>query len=154
MWCSVTNRFQLVSFEAEHFFAITPRPEENELGRYKAQLVNRLLSSASAYTLLYDGRPLVCGGCLLYWNGVAEIWLHGSEEVMRHPAAVFRLALRLIALWTRQFALHRIQITVADGFPASVRFAKALGFDLESTLLKYGPNKETFYRFVRFPEPI
>ncbi len=145
------SRFRLVPFTAEHFFEIAPRPEESELGKHKLLLLSRLLTSASAYTFLYDGVPLVCGGVLLYWNGVGEIWLHGSADVAKHPAAVFRLALRLVKEWTQQFHLHRIQITVDEGFPASARFAKALGFTLESRMERYGPNRETFLRYVLLP---
>lgn len=145
------SRFSLVPFIAEHYLSIVPRLEEAIVGEHKQLLLGRVLTSASAYTLLYNDVPLVCGGILLYWNGVGEIWLHGSVDVIRHPAAVFRLALRLVKKWKQQFHLHRIQITVDEGFPASARFAEALKFTFESRMERYGPNRETFLRYVLLP---
>lgn len=145
------SRFHLVPFKAEHYLALKPRQEEAALKDYKPELVGRLLTSAAAYTLMDGDVPVVCGGILLYWTGVAEIWFHGTEEATRHPVPVFRNSKRLVRQWITQFKLHRVQLTIDESFTASYRFAEALGFTLESRMAKYGPDGETFLRYVLLP---
>lgn len=151
----VVPRFYLVPFTAEHYLAMKPRQEEAAIQDYKPELVGRLLRSAAAYTLMDgDGStdvPIVSGGILLYWPGVAELWFHGVQEATQHPVPVFRHSKRLVEQWIKDFNLHRIQLTIDASFLASYRFAEALGFELESRMPKWGPNQEEFLRYVRLP---
>jgi len=64
---------------------------------------------------------------------------------------VIGTARRLVDEWTEEFKLHRVQITIDESFKASYRLAVALGFTLESRMPKYGPDRENFLRYVRFP---
>lgn len=136
---SSLSRFHLVPFTAEHYLALKPRQEEAALRDYKPELVGRLLTSAAAWTLMDGDEPIVCGGILLYWTGVAEIWFHGGLESTRHAVPVFRNSKRLVNEWIKTFGLHRIQLTIDESFTASYRFAEALGFELESRMPKFGP---------------
>lgn len=145
------SRFYLVPFTAEHYLAMKPRAEEAAIQDYKPELVGRLLKSAAAFTLMDGPTPLVSGGILVYWPGMAEIWFHGIQDATKHPVPVFRHSKRLVEKWITEFNLHRIQLTIDASFLASYRFAEALGFELESRMPKYGPNQEEFLRYVRLP---
>ena len=145
------SRFHLVPFTREHYFAIPPRKEEAAVADYKPLLVDRLLRSTVALTLMDDQAPIVCGGLWLFWPGHGEIWFHGSDESTRHAVPVFRNSKRLIARWIKEYKIFRLQLTIDESFLASSRFAEALGFTLESRMPCYGPNKETFLRYVLLP---
>ena len=145
------SRFHLVPFTADHYLAMKPRPEEAAIRDYKPELVGRLLRSAAAHTLMDGDTPLVCGGLMIYWPGMAEIWFHGTQDAAKYPVPVFRHSRRLVDKWITDFKLHRIQLTIDAAFLASYRFAEALGFTLESRMPKYGPNQEEFLRYVRLP---
>lgn len=145
------GRFQLIPFRAEHYLALAPRPEEAAIRDYKPLLVERLVQSACSATLTDWDRPIVCGGMFLLWTGVGEYWFHGTWEAAQHPVPVFRNAKRLVDTWARLHRLHRLQVTVEEQFAVSVRFVEALGFTLEGRMERYGPNQETFLRFVRLP---
>lgn len=142
-------------FTAEHYLALKPRQEEAALRDYKPELVGRLLTSAAAFTLMErtagGDQPIVCGGILIYWTGVAELWFHGSDESAKHVVPVFRNSKRLVNQWIKQFKLHRVQLTIDAEFLASYRFAEALGFTLESRMPRYGPGGEEFLRYVLLP---
>lgn len=144
-------RFHLVPFTAEHYLAMKPREEEAALQDYKPEMVGRLLKSAAALTLMDGDVPIVSGGILLYWPGMAELWFHGVQAATRHPVPVFRHSKRLVLKWAQDFKLRRVQLTIDSGFIASYRFAEALGFTLESRMPKYGPNGQEFLKYVFFP---
>jgi hypothetical protein len=145
------SRFHLVPFTAEAYFAIPPRREEAAVQDYKPLLVDRLLKSTVAYTLMDDQTPIVCGGLWLFWPGMGELWFHGSDESTRHAVPVFRHTKRLVTSWIKEYAIFRLQLTIDASFIASYRFAEALGFTLESRMPRYGPNQETFLRYVLLP---
>jgi hypothetical protein len=145
------SRFHLVPFTAEHYLAIPPRKEEAAVADYKPLLVDRLLRSTVALTLMDDQTPIVCGGLWLFWPGMGEIWFHGSDASTQHAVAVFRNSRRLVQSWIKEYSIYRLQLTIDESFQASYRFAEALGFTLESRMPRYGPNQETFLRYVLLP---
>ena len=48
--------------------------------------------------------------------------------------------------------MHRVHCHVIKEFEHAVKFAKYLGFTVEAELKKFGPNKEDYYKMVKFYE--
>ena len=57
--------------------------------------------------------------------------------------------LKLIA---DQFKFHRVHCHVIKDFDRAVKFAEFLGFTKEAELKQFGPNKEDYYKLVKFYE--
>ena len=146
------SRFHLVPFTAEHYFAIPPRKEEAAVADYKPLLVDRLLRSTVALTLMDGETPIVCGGLWIFWPGMAEIWFHGSDASTPHAVSILRHSRRLLQTWIKDYGIFRLQLTIDASFTASYRFAEALGFTLESRMPRYGPDRQEFLRYVLLPD--
>ena len=50
----------------------------------------------------------------------------------------------------RYLHLHRLQITVRTDDNRAMRYAKAIGFETESVMKKFGPDKVDYLLMTRF----
>ena len=105
-----------------------------------------------SFTLLVDDNPILSGGIIPLWNGVAEGWVMASKEVhdykIKSAAAVKK---RLDLLCTNN-KIWRLQTAVKEEFKTGVRFAEWLGLKKEGLMEKYGPDKTNYYRMAKIYE--
>ena len=98
---------------------------------------------------VWDHEPLIAGGITSPWRGLGEAWLlwrPGLDGMQRRAA--LRATRWVLDEGTRVLKLHRLQ-AVVQCVDTWVRFAAHFGFQHESVLYDFGPNKETFYMMVR-----
>jgi hypothetical protein len=83
---------------------------------------------ATALTVFYDGEIFCCGGVMLIWEGVAEIWTVISPLVHKHPLAFHKFMVEWMDIFFRKYDLVRMQATVDAECTDHVRWIESLGF--------------------------
>lgn len=130
----------LINFKIEH------------LNQIKAsQLIGMDLSAYThaegpAKTLIKDGEIVGCGGIQKLWKGVGEAWLILGDYALEYPIEVGLKCIRLFRVMGPEF--HRIQAHVLEGFDKGIQLVEAIGFEHESLMKQYSPNKENYHRYV------
>lgn len=139
-------------FHPAHLEMIDPA----EFGRVSAaqlreckELIIAQAQNGTAITAYLHGKPMACFGFLPIWTGVAEMWLLIEERGRKYGKSLTRAALVVRDYAVLSNNLHRIQITVRCADMRAARWAKAIGFELEAMLRRYGPDQSDFYIFAR-----
>lgn len=90
------------------------------------------LAAAGAWTLWRDGAPIAASGLTEVWRGRGLAWfLAGPDVTVRDWREITRRIAEGIADG-HAAGLWRIEVSVADGHAAGHRWARRLGFALES----------------------
>ncbi len=85
-----------------------------------------------AYTFRNDGKIIMCGGFIKYWEGRGEAWAHVAQDAGRHFITLTKMVRRLMQV----IPLRRIESLIDVKFPQAHRWMLALGFEMEAPLLK------------------
>lgn len=92
--------------------------------------------SPNNWTVLHDGTPIASGGTLEQWPGRHMAWASLGAETRRHMLTVTRAAYETV-----HRPRGRVEMTVRADFSAGHRWAKLLGFFIETPVMhKYGPD--------------
>jgi RimJ/RimL family protein N-acetyltransferase len=121
-------------------------PKETE---YLKAMIESQATSGIAITAYLHGRPVACFGIIPIWTGVAEMWLLIEERGRKYGKSLTRAAMTVRDFAVLSNNLHRLQITVRCADVRAVKWAKAIGFDPEAKLHKYGYDQSDFYIFAR-----
>ena len=104
--------------------------------RDQIEIEEEVLKRHGRALLADSGKALACVGVWPLCPGVGQAWMLASDAALKHPVAMARGCVDLLATQTQY---HRIQATVEDGHDAGVRFLEWLGFRYEATMECYGP---------------
>jgi|TARA_R110000822_G_C15260312_1_gene488165 hypothetical protein len=96
------------------------------------------------------GKVIAAFGIRPFWDGVSEMWLIPGQEIDRHAISVIRAARQLSDAAIGDYSIKRLQMCVNVNNDTAFRFAKALRFEVESVMRKYGPDGADYYMMVRF----
>lgn len=100
----------------------------------------------NSWTLVLNGDPLMCGGTLEQWPGRHMAWAYLNKNTGRHMYVVTKLASEYV-----RRAKGRIEFTVREDYEKGHRWARMLGFEVETPLLRaYGPEGEAHVGYVLF----
>ena len=100
-----------------------------------------------AWTAMDGEEPMACAGVVEAWSGRAYAWALLSAHAGPHMLALTRvIRSRLSTLRYR-----RVEMAVDAGFEAGCRWARLLGFHLETPapMRAYLPNSRPAYLFAR-----
>lgn len=104
------------------------------------------MERANSWTGVLDGEPIVCAGTMEQWPGRHLAWAYVSRGTLPFLPWITENVKRKI-----ENVRGRIEFTVRADFPAGQRWAKRLGFEVETPLLRaYGPEGEDHIGYVRF----
>lgn len=103
-----------------------------------------------AVTAFLRGKPVVCFGVIPVWNGVAEAWFIADDIARGEPLALTRMTRRFLDIAEISLRLHRLQITVRTTHKQAIAWAKALKFENEGTMRKYGPDGVDYFFMARY----
>ena len=93
-----------------------------------------------------DGAVIAIAGILPRWQGVGLAWAWLAHGWRRHAR---RITEEIIAELNKG-QYHRVELGVKIGFARGERWAKMLGFELETPLAeKWGPDGENYSLWVR-----
>jgi len=91
--------------------------------------------SPNNWTLVHEGVPIASGGTIQMWPGRHQAWAHLGAVTAAHMLQITREAYRCV-----RGAVGRVEMTVRMDFPAGHRWAKMLGFKVETGCLEaYDP---------------
>lgn len=105
-------------------------------------------SGGPAYTLMIDGSPEASGGITMLTEKIGECWFLVPVE-SRHGLVISRHLYRMLEIIIRNNGFNRLQSFIIEGFSDGVKLVERLGFALEGTLKKYGPNGENMHLYAR-----
>lgn len=130
---------------------IIPKPGVFEPQDYLRDHTNQLAQQSNSYahTILIGERPIGVVGGTLVWPGFAEVWALFSNEINKYPLALTRAAKRFLQFYSISMGIIRFQVTVRCDFPQGVEWVKKLGFKLEGTMPKFGPDGADTFLFGR-----
>jgi hypothetical protein len=104
------------------------------------------LEKHNSWTVMGDmGEPIACGGFVQIWPGRHSAWIYLNELSAPHMLVVTRYALACLAT-----VQGRLELTVRFDFDEGHRWAKMLGFKVETPVMPfYGPEGEAHSMYVR-----
>lgn len=106
------------------------------------------LEQQNSWTLVADMTPVACGGTMQLWPGRHTAWTYLNKNTGKHMVAITKAALDGLAK-----IKGRIELTVLHDFEQGHRWARILGFKVETPEMPmFGPNGETHTGYVRFNE--
>jgi len=140
---------EIIPFKAEHFDQIELRPEDEytrTLPGYRDEL-EVLAEQGYSCTVLVDGVITGMGGIKRYHNGVGEGWVVFPAEAERYKWQIVRMTREALHKYEQGF--HRVQAVARCNWNAAIHFLQILGFEIEGTLRKYGPDGSDYYMMSR-----
>lgn len=143
---------EVVPFRIEHLHAILHATPERVMwkGIQEAHLAG--LDNGHAVTGMIDGMPVVCGGLILMWDGLAEGWLATTPTATAHGFWLTRNVIRFVRAKAIELGLRRVQAHVDSTFIAAWQWLDRLGLQRESEMLHYGPKGQSYYMYVWYPQ--
>jgi len=102
-----------------------------------------------AWTLIKDGEICACGGCVILWNGVGEIWLTVGENPKRFIKELIKVMRELEEYLIKSYNLVRLHAYVNSSFKKGIKFASVF-FEKEAILKKYFPDGNDAIIFARY----
>lgn len=135
----------VVPFKSWHHGWLAPSAETaGKFAMPEATLLE--LERHNSWTGVIDGMPVVCAGTIKQWNGRHISWAHLAQDTGPYMHWITQEVRRNLAC-----VRGRIESTVRVDFEAGHRWARLLGFHVETPLLKaYGPEGEDHVGYVRF----
>ncbi len=98
-----------------------------------------------AYTLWDNDKPIACGGVLPVWDGVGSVWCVMSNDVRNHGLELTKKVRFLMNDTMEFYSMHRLNAIVSVNKPEYVRWARLMGFEIETVLEKAAPDKTDLY---------
>jgi len=107
------------------------------------------LQCEDSWTGFYKGEPIVSGGIIELWKGVADIWLIIADNSTKHKFFLIKNIKRHLENTIAQRQYVRIQATVREDFKIGMKFAELFGMKQEGLMEKYGLDGKNYFRYVR-----
>lgn len=134
---------KVVPFRAWHHEWLGPAAEAGAVVLEGAIL--QVLERQNSWTGVVDGEPMACAGTVEQWPGRYVAWAHLSRASGPHMGWITRQVRKNL-----EGVKGRVELTVRADFPAGLRWARLLGFEIETPILRrYGPEGEDHVGFVR-----
>lgn len=114
----------IVRFEPAHVLEITAQPAQ--ISEVTADAL--AVPYGQAWTALLDGRPICSAGVVEVWAGRAYAWALLASDAGPHLLALTRE----IRCHLARLPFRRVEMAVDAGFDAGARWARLLGFTLET----------------------
>lgn len=87
-----------------------------------------------------EGKLISCGGVVILWPGVGEVWCMVTPLVDRYRKGFVETINHLIVGTQETFRLWRVEALVSVTNMRSVKMLHRIGFTIEGIKRKYGPD--------------
>ena len=108
-----------------------------------------LADKGNAYTLFVDDKPIVAGGILILWQGVAEGWVMANQNIYELKFLAAKEIKKRTDVLCEKNKVKRLQTSVKAEFATGVRFAEWLGLRTEGLMKHYGPDGSDYLRMAK-----
>jgi hypothetical protein len=103
------------------------------------------LERCGSWTGVCDGEPIACAGFIEQWPGRTIAWAYLNRDSAQHMLFITRRVREALSK-----IKGRIELTVRCDFDIGHRWARMLGFNVETYVMKaYGPEGEDHTSYVR-----
>ena len=139
-------------FKQEHADQIISYGMNNILMEIDASYKDNRICQAdkgNAYTLFVDRKPVVAGGIIVLWSGVAEGWVMANQNIFEVKFLAAKEIKNRTDVLCKKNKIKRLQTTVKYDFNSGIRFASWLGLKPEGIMRKYGPDGSDYYRMAK-----
>jgi len=136
----------MISDSIENSFGLTDMTVDKE--RLAAKFSSEFNVGMTGF---YDNEVLGCAGIIMPWRHVGIAWALISQKGREHKFFVHRAVKFYLYQYIQRLQLRRVEANVIADLNVARRWARSLGFREESMMIKYGPNGETYMRYVMFP---
>ena len=143
---------ELKDFEPDHAKKIISYGMNSKLMEIDASYTNNRLDMAIpglAFTLFLDETPIVSGGIVPMWEGVAEGWVLSSKHIFDYKIKAASLIKKRMDYLCVNNKIIRLQTAVKEEFLTGVRFAQWLGLEKEGLMRKWGFDGSDQYMYAR-----
>ena len=138
----------VTQFKAEHLRKIIEQDATARLGEFiRPDHIEALERSQYSFTgMTGAGRVIGCAGVVEHWPGRGEAWAALDRDCGRQMIAITKTAKRFFEVCP----IRRIEIIVGASFDAGHRWAKMLGFEIQSReMAAYLPTGEAAVMYAR-----
>ena len=139
-------------FKQEHADAIVAYGMNDKLMEVDASYKEHRICQAdkgNAYTLFVNKEPIVAGGIIVLWQGVAEGWVMANQNIFEVKFLAAKEIKRRTDILCKKNNIKRLQTTVKYDFNQGIRFASWFGLKPEGIMRKYGPDGSDYYRMAK-----
>jgi hypothetical protein len=138
--------FEVIPFKAEHLAAIKLQALQAHLSDWVTLKQGRGLEEYPSYTAMVDGKPIGAAGVLWMWRGRAQAWAFISDTGPKN----FIRGHRVVKRFLDNCYVQRMEMTCDCDFPQAHRWAKMLGFTMETERMPhYSPDGRDCSMYVR-----
>lgn len=101
------------------------------------------------WTFSSEGKVGCIQGYMPMWSGLA--WAGGAitNEIRNLPISYIRTVRRKLESQVKEDNIHRLEAYTKVGYTDGALWLEALGFEKESTLKSFGPDKSDYYLYRR-----
>lgn len=104
------------------------------------------LEKSSSWTVLEGDKPVMMAGVVRLWDGRFQAWAYMG----RYAGPRMRPITKAVLTYLEGLNARRVELSVAVGFAAGHRWAKLLGFELETPRMAgYAPDGADHAMYVR-----
>ena len=131
---------RVVEFKPWHYAYLA---DDRTQAAVPVEVIERLEGHGS-WTGLWRDEPIVVAGLVPQWPGRHIAWAYFARGTLRHLPWITQQVLA-------RLPRGRIEFTVRADFAPGLRWARTLGFEVETPLMRaFGPEKEDHVGYVRF----
>jgi hypothetical protein len=122
----------VVPFRAEHLFLMEAQDaQQDEVANVPLEYAKQMESIAS-FTAMQDGEVLGCAGVFPFHDNRALCWTYISKNAGKHFVQIHRR----VKAFLDAVEYNRLEMDVAFEFQEGHRWAKLLGFEVETPCMK------------------
>lgn len=141
---------RFIPFEAWHAVDVVTRNglEEGAPQVFAPEIAHVLAEAGESFSYLVGEDIVACGGEIDQWAGRKQAWMFLAPGSEKHLLAITRRIKDKL-----EVTPGRVEMTVIKSFEPGHRWAKMLGFEVETPCLRaYGPAGEDHVGYVRINE--
>ena len=143
----------IIPLRYEHLSRMRFNDDTKEYLKYIPNYLDYVWDNAadgSSWAGIGRGKVVAIFGIRMLWTGLAEMWMVPTLDIERHAISLIRGAKVLTDSTINDYDIKRLQICVKVENDTAFRFAKALRFEVESIMRKFGPEGADYYMMARF----
>lgn len=104
-----------------------------------------LEASGPAYSAFAGADVIACAGIVEFWPGRSQVWSLLSWQMPQYRKSIHKA----VKGFLEGYVVKRLECVVDPRHEAAQRWAKRLGFEVESVMPSYTPNGDEQLMYVR-----